>query len=489
MFRKILVWSTLVAGFLLTQANVLAQEFPIATGKDNTFSGGGDFDGTNFLMGIQGDSISQNSMTAQLISSGGNLLGSRISLGDTGSGALVVFDGTNYLMVWSDVFPTFAGGDVNGTGNLYGRFISTSGTVLGTRFTIETGVNIKQERRTLIYKDTTFLLTYEKGVDFHTDYIYGQRISRSGTLVGSPVQISTAFAREHSISFDGTNYLVAWCKVDHPLVDKAIYGQFVSPSGSLVGQNFLIDGSNNASDNPVNLAFDGSRYLVMFHDQAADSMRWNLIGRFVSTSGVPAERFMICDSSKNPTFPVAAFDGTHYLITWLETAGRMSVNGRFYSPTGVPAGNAFVIFDTLGGKSPIGGVGGFVNGHFFLSATWVDTLFGNGDIYGLLMDPLTTGVKSNETDATVRTFSLSQNYPNPFNPSTEIRFSVAATSNTSLTLYNTLGQRVATLFDGLAQQGRAYSVHLDASRFATGVYFYRLQSGSLVATRKLVLLK
>jgi hypothetical protein len=105
------------------------------------------------------------------------------------------------------------------------------------------------------------------------------------------------------------------------------------------------------------------------------------------------------------------------------------------------------------------------------------------------MDPLTTGVQNNETDATVRTFSLSQNYPNPFNPSTEIRFSVAATSNISLTLYNTLGQRVATLFDGLAQQGRPYSVHLDASRFATGVYFYRLQSGSLVATRKLVLLK
>jgi hypothetical protein len=86
-------------------------------------------------------------------------------------------------------------------------------------------------------------------------------------------------------------------------------------------------------------------------------------------------------------------------------------------------------------------------------------------------------------------FALSQNYPNPFNPSTEIQFSVEATSNSTLTLYNALGQRVAALFDGLAQKGRAYSVHLEASRFATGVYFYTLQSGSQMITRKLMLMK
>jgi hypothetical protein len=226
----------------------------------------------------------------------------------------------------------------------------------------------------------------------------------------------------------------------------------------------------------------------MFQDQAADSVRWNLLGRFVSTSGVPAERFVICDSSKNPTFPVAAFDGTHYLITWLEAAGRMSVNGRFYAPTGIPAGNVFIVFDTLGGKSPIGGVGGFVNGHFFLSATWVDTLFGNGDIYGMLMNPLATGVRSNETGGTVRTFALSQNYPNPFNPSTEISYAIPVQMHISLSLYNILGIKVADLVNEEKGAG-SYTVKLDGTTLSSGVYFYRLQAGAYMQTRKMVLLK
>jgi hypothetical protein len=478
----------LIVSFILVPLAMNAQEFPIAVGTDDTFSGGGAFDGTNLLMGIQGDSIHQNSMTAQFISPAGNLLGSRITLGDTGSGALIAFDGTNYLMVWSDVFPTFAGGDVNGTGALYGRFISTSGTVLGSRFTFETDVNIKQGRRTLIFADTTYFLTYEKGVDFHTDYIYGQRISKSGAPVGSPVQISAGYAREHSIAYDGANYLVTWCAVNYPLVDNAIYGQFVTPTGSLVGQNFLVDGSDNASDNPVNLVFDGSRYLVTFHDQAADNQRWNLIGRFITSSGVPVERFTICDSSKNPTFPIAAFDGTNYLITWMETAGRMSVNGRFYTSSGVPASNVFVVFDTLGGKSPIGGVGGFVNGHFFLSATRVDTLFTNGDIYGLLLNSLAAGVKDNQADATVGTFSLSQNYPNPFNPSTTIRFNVPERTRVRLLIFNVLGQQVAELMNEEVNAGNLQK-EWNAATLPSGVYFCRMVAGTYTATRKMLLAK
>jgi len=98
-----------------------------------------------------------------------------------------------------------------------------------------------------------------------------------------------------------------------------------------------------------------------------------------------------------------------------------------------------------------------------------------------------TGVGNGSTVPAV--FKLEQNYPNPFNPSTKISFSLAEPNFTTLKLYNLLGQEVATLFNGMADAGRAYVINLDASNLGNGVYFYRLESGSKVDVRKMTLLK
>jgi Secretion system C-terminal sorting domain len=87
-----------------------------------------------------------------------------------------------------------------------------------------------------------------------------------------------------------------------------------------------------------------------------------------------------------------------------------------------------------------------------------------------------------------RIYSLEQNYPNPFNPSTTIRYGIPMRSNVSLIVYNTLGQRVAALVQGQQEAG-SYEVKLDASELASGVYFYRLQAGTYVETKKLLLLR
>jgi hypothetical protein len=86
-------------------------------------------------------------------------------------------------------------------------------------------------------------------------------------------------------------------------------------------------------------------------------------------------------------------------------------------------------------------------------------------------------------------FVLEQNFPNPFNPETNIRFSVETSSNATLSLFNALGQRVATLFDGPVEAGRLYTVRLLGTGLASGVYFYRLQSSSQFALKDLVIVK
>ena len=85
-------------------------------------------------------------------------------------------------------------------------------------------------------------------------------------------------------------------------------------------------------------------------------------------------------------------------------------------------------------------------------------------------------------------FTLGQNYPNPFNPVTKIEYTVPKVSNVTIVVYNLLGQKVATLFDGMRQAGK-YSATFDGTRLSSGVYLYSLQAGTVTITKKLVLMK
>ncbi len=85
-------------------------------------------------------------------------------------------------------------------------------------------------------------------------------------------------------------------------------------------------------------------------------------------------------------------------------------------------------------------------------------------------------------------FSLGQNYPNPFNPTSTISYSVPKEGRVTLKVYDILSREVATLVDAVKQPGR-YHVSFDGSRYASGVYFYRLSSGGQTLTKKMLLLK
>jgi hypothetical protein len=86
------------------------------------------------------------------------------------------------------------------------------------------------------------------------------------------------------------------------------------------------------------------------------------------------------------------------------------------------------------------------------------------------------------------TVQLSQNYPNPFNPSTTIRFSLPTHSNVSLVLFDMTGRKVLTLLEETLAAG-FHEVNFEPKTLAGGLYFYRLISGDVVRTKKLILLK
>ena len=87
-----------------------------------------------------------------------------------------------------------------------------------------------------------------------------------------------------------------------------------------------------------------------------------------------------------------------------------------------------------------------------------------------------------------RGYELEQNYPNPFNPGTTIGFTIVNPQEVKLDLYTLDGRYVKSIFNGFVRTGR-HTVRLDASELPSGVYLYKLTTGTGLQTKKLTLIK
>jgi len=97
----------------------------------------------------------------------------------------------------------------------------------------------------------------------------------------------------------------------------------------------------------------------------------------------------------------------------------------------------------------------------------------------------TSGVENNTTPVS---YSLNQNFPNPFNPVTKINYQVPALSKVMLTVYDVLGNKIATLVDKKQKAG-SYSVDFSGANLASGMYFYKIEAGDFSAIKKMTLVK
>lgn len=190
--------------------------------------------------------------------------------------------------------------------------------------------------------------------------------------------------------------------------------------------------------------------------------------------------------------------GTGGTIIWNFTApsvGKYHLR-TFYQNVGsaqsiqIKEGTTVLTTESFPGKADQTGLDNFSKGFTLTAGAHALAVSGanlNVDYVQLVKDSVVLSV--NTDGMSPYTYSLQQNYPNPFNPATTINFSLAKVSAVRLTVFNILGQKVATLVNNALLQAGNHSVLFDAGRLATGAYFYRIEAGEFTSIKKMMLLK
>jgi hypothetical protein len=330
--------------------------------------------------------------------------------------------------------------------------------------------------------------------------IYAQRITSAGTVqwTTNGVGICTAGFNQNlpTIVSDGVGgAIISW--QDYRSGGRQdIYAQRVNASGAM---QWLIDGvpictAVGYGSSVPNVISDGAAgaIIVWVDDRTGFD---DIYAQRINATGVlqwTIDGVAICTATDRQYVPTIVSDGAGgAVITWSDI--RNGTNSDIYAQrinaTGVlqwitngvaicTAGN-----DQFEPTIVSAGTGSAI-------ITWYDIRTGDYDIYAQLVNAsgglgLLTSV---EEEFTPEEFLLSQNYPNPFNPTTRIQYQVSSISQVSLKVYDILGNEVATLVNEEKPAG-SYEVEFNAAGLSSGIYFYKLNAGSFVQTKKMILLK
>ena len=278
-------------------------------------------------------------------------------------------------------------------------------------------------------------------------------------------------------------------------------------SGGLEDLGTLGGASSSASD----ISADGSKICGVSYVSAGDpyAFRWvagvgmEQIGTFYSFA-----RGISGDGNTVAGFETGSA-GIYLAFKWTQSGGFVfNIAGNFSQGNAVSGDGSIIVGDNGNGAFRLSNAGGLEA----LNQVYASILSTGSDLYtalGISSDGqfivgqgingttnqdegyllAINGITSvEESQLTPGNFVLNQNYPNPFNPSTTINFSIQSSDFVSLKVYDVLGNEVATLVNEKRPAG-SYNINFNASQLSSGIYFYKLQAGSFVETKKMILIK
>ncbi len=323
------------------------------------------------------------------------------------------------------------------------------------------------------------------GLDGGRGFYYSTDNGKNWNVINTnPTLIVNCLASDGSNIFAGTEsgiYLSTdngtnWTAVNNGLPDYPIVTSIVSSGSNIFavvtyhGVYISSDkGANWTSANnglPINieclLAKDGNIFagtengIYLSSDNGAN---WTAMNNGFTSVNIPVV-YSLLQSGNNIFAGGTAFSGKGIFLSTDNGANWTAVNDGL--PDGLGIYTMAVINNTLIGSTRSG-------------------------IFRRPLSEMVTDIKNNQNNLPSN-FALLQNYPNPFNPTTTINYSIAKSSLVTIKVYNILGDEVETLVNTFKDAGN-YSIKFNADKLASGIYFYKIEAGNFVETKKLILLK
>ncbi|MFA7359838.1 MAG: T9SS type A sorting domain-containing protein [Candidatus Kapaibacterium sp.] len=412
----------------------------------------------------------------------------------------MVADGFNgAIITWQDYRTN------TGNSQVFAQRINSIGTLLWTANGVEICTHAFPARGPKIVSDGlggAFITWFDKRAGNYD--IYTQRIATGGAVVWTTNGVATCTTPttdqiRPDICSDGAAGIIAVWTDFRSTTDYNIYAQRQGPQGAIVwAVNGIVINNNVAYDQiDPKIVSDGlgggiiswTDYRTGVAPGTAD-----IYAQRVNTSGTvqwTTTGIIICTAAGDQINSQLVSDGNNgAYIVWEDhrNAGNADIYAQRIASNAVITwtANGFGICTELNDQLKPGIVS---NGNLGAIVVWQDYRSGNN--YDIYMNGFNTGgiitEIGNET-TTPLSFSLSQNFPNPFNPVTKINYQLPMSGLVRLSIFNMLGQKIGELINETQSAGN-YSVDWNATEFPSGTYIYRLESGSFVDVKKMILLK
>jgi hypothetical protein len=293
----------------------------------------------------------------------------------------VAYDGTNFFVVWQDGLGISSG--------IYGARVTPAGTVLDPRGIPVCTTASAQHDPALSFDGTNYLVAWEDSRSGPPFDIYGARVTKAGVVLDtSGIAICAAVNGqwEPAVAFDGTAYLVVWSDLRNGVFD--VYGTRVTKAGVVLDPSgIIVSATSNVQWYPA-IVFDGTNYLVVWSDFRSGSS-YDIYGARVNGAGVVLDPsgFAVCAADNDQRFPDVAFDGTNSLVVWADAR-----SGSYTGVWGARVNGAGVVLDSSGfavstaNTEPWNPPVAFDGTNFLV--VWIDARTGSGtDIYGARVTP------------------------------------------------------------------------------------------------------
>jgi hypothetical protein len=248
------------------------------------------------------------------------------------------FDGANFLVVWEDDRGGYAD-------DIYGARVTPQGTVLDPSGFVITPAADYQRWPALGFDGSNFLVVWSDGRSGSGDYIYGARVTPAGTVLdplGFAIPQASNYQWCPALAFDGANFLVVWQDWSSGNCSD-VYGARVTPQGTVLdSQGLAISRAAGDQGRPA-VASDGANSLVVWYDLSSGSR--GIHGARVDQAGTVLDSLGITISAGWQSSPAVAFDGANSLVAWEDDRGGSDydVYGAWVSRAGAVFGRGLVV--------------------------------------------------------------------------------------------------------------------------------------------------